>query len=167
MLTKKIEMNIAGGLGNIFSKAWKRYSFIFVFAIILVVYIITIQANGKTFKWDHISGILSSQNTIIVGTIALGMALVIITGQIDLSIGSSLVLCSGATIMVFNMTNSIILTLLAGLVSVVQNRPKRSPCATSSIAIIASACELWPVTTRRTRGGAITLLQVSIILRQD
>ena len=52
-----------------------------------------------------------------MGTIALGMALVIITGQIDLSVGSSLVLCTGVTIMVFNMTNSIILMVLAAIVS--------------------------------------------------
>ena len=46
---------------------------------------------------------------------ALGMALVIITGQIDLSVGSALVLCSGVSIMVFNMTNSVILTFLAAV----------------------------------------------------
>jgi ribose transport system permease protein len=97
--------------------AWSKYSFIFVFAIVLIVYAITIQANGNTFQWGHIAAILSSQNTVIVGTIALGMALVIITGQIDLSVGSALVLCSGVTIMVFNMTNNLTLTLLAGLIS--------------------------------------------------
>ena len=101
--------------GKIIAQSWRRYSFIFVFAVVLIVYVITIQANGNVFKWGHISAILSSQNTVIVGTIALGMALVIITGQIDLSVGSALVLCSGVTIMVFNMTNSIILTILAAL----------------------------------------------------
>ncbi len=59
-----------------------------------MVYALTIQANGNTFKWGHITAILASQNTVIVGTMALGMALVIITGQIDLSVGSALVLCS-------------------------------------------------------------------------
>lgn len=102
---------------KIMGRVWTKYSFVFVFAIILVVYIFTIQANGNTFRWGHISAILSSQNTVIVGTIALGMALVIITGQIDLSIGSALVLCSGVAIMAFNITNSIILTLLAALIA--------------------------------------------------
>jgi len=97
--------------------AWKKYSFIFVFAIILIVYGITIQLNGKTFRWSHITAILSSQNTVIVGTIALGMALVIITGQIDLSVGSALVLSTSVSIMVFNMTNSIILMLLAAILA--------------------------------------------------
>ena len=105
----------ANGFGKFVSNAWKRYSFIFVFAIILIVYVFTIQANGNVFNWGHIASILSSQNTVIVGTIALGMAMVIITGQIDLSVGSALVLCSGATIMVFNLTDSVILTLLAAL----------------------------------------------------
>ena len=47
----------------------------------------------------------------------LGMAFVIITGQIDLSVGSSLVLCTGVTIVVFNMTDSIVLMILAALVT--------------------------------------------------
>ncbi len=104
-----------GGVGKFIREAWSRYSFIFVFAVVLIVYVFTIQANGNTFKWGHIAAILSSQNTVIVGTIALGMALVIITGQIDLSVGSALVLCSGVAIMVFNITDSLLLTLLAAL----------------------------------------------------
>ncbi|HML67968.1 MAG TPA: ABC transporter permease [Clostridia bacterium] len=103
------------GIGSFIAKAWKRYSFIFVFAIILLVYSFTIEANGNAFKWGHITAILASQNTVIVGTMALGMALVIITGQIDLSVGSALVLCSGVSIMAFNMTNSVIITLLAAV----------------------------------------------------
>jgi len=94
---------------------WRQYSFIFVFLIILAAYAITLQSAGKNFNWGHISSVLSSQNTVIVGTMALGMALVIITGQIDLSIGSALVLCTGATIVAFNVTNNIFITLLAAL----------------------------------------------------
>lgn len=110
-------MNKKNSFGAIAGKIWSQYSFIFVFLIIMVGYAFTIQANGNTFKWSHVAAVLGSQNTCIVGTMALGMALVIITGQIDLSIGSSLVLCTGVTIMVFNVTNSIILMILAGLVS--------------------------------------------------
>lgn len=97
------------------SKAWSQYSFIFVMVIVMVAYAFTIKSNGNVFKWSHIAAILGSQNTCIVGTMALGMALVIITGQIDLSIGSSLVLTTGVTIMVFNTTNSITLMILAAL----------------------------------------------------
>ena len=103
--------------GKTLGKVWSNYSFIFVFIIILIAYAFTIASGGKVFKWSHIASILGSQNTCIVGTIALGMALVIITGQIDLSVGSSLVLVTGVTIMVFNMTNSVVLMILTALVT--------------------------------------------------
>lgn len=105
------------GVGSVLGRIWSQYSFIFVLFIIMIGYAITINANGNTFKWSHIAAILSSQNTVIVGTMALGMAFVIITGQIDLSVGSSLVLCTGVSIMVFNMTNSVILMVLAAIVT--------------------------------------------------
>lgn len=105
------------GVGALIGRVWSQYSFIFVLFIIMIGYAITINSNGNAFKWSHIAAILSSQNTVIVGTMALGMACVIITGQIDLSVGSSLVLCTGVTIMVFNMTNSIILMVIAALVT--------------------------------------------------
>ena len=91
---------------------WSKYSYVFVFVIILFVYAFTINANGNRFNPGHISGILSSQNTVIVGTMAIGMAMVIITGQIDLSLGSSLVLCTGATIMAYNATGGNVLVMI-------------------------------------------------------
>ena len=94
------------------ASSWSKYSYVFVFAIILIVYAITINANGNRFNPGHISGILSSQNTVIVGTMAIGMAMVIITGQIDLSLGSSLVLCTGVTIMAYNATNGNVLVMI-------------------------------------------------------
>ncbi|MGN1163416.1 MAG: ABC transporter permease [Candidatus Ornithospirochaeta sp.] len=103
-------------LKNTVGRVWSQYSFIVVMFIIMVVYAITIAANGNAFKWGHIAAILGSQNTCIVGTMALGMALVIITGQIDLSIGSSLVLTTSATIVAFNMTNSILVMILTAIV---------------------------------------------------
>lgn len=101
--------------GKTLGRIWSNYSFIFVLLIIIVAYAFVVQSNGNVFKWSHISAILASQNTCIVGTIAFGMALVIITGQIDLSVGSALVLATGATICVFNMTDSILLMLLTAL----------------------------------------------------
>ena len=104
-------------IGQTVGRIWSQYSYIFVMLIIMIAYAFVIEANGNAFKWSHIAAILGSQNTCIVGTMALGMALVIITGQIDLSVGSSLVLCTGVTIMVFNMTDSILLMVLAALAS--------------------------------------------------
>ena len=103
------------GVGALIGRIWSQYSFVFVLFIIMIGYAITINSNGNTFKWSHIAAILSSQNTVIVGTMALGMACVIITGQIDLSVGSSLVLCTGVSIMAFNMTNSIIVLVIAAI----------------------------------------------------
>lgn len=110
-----MEDNTRNGFLRATSALWRGHSYIFVFVVILVVYAITLQLNGKTFSSGHISSILASQNTVIVGTMAIGMALVIITGQIDLSIGSALVLCSGVTIVVFNVTDNVLLTVLAAL----------------------------------------------------
>jgi ribose transport system permease protein len=105
-------------LTKMLAESWSKYSYVFVFIIILIVYAFTINANGNTFNPGHISGILSSQNTVIVGTMAIGMAMVIITGQIDLSLGSSLVLCTGVTIMTYNATGgNVLLMLLAALAS--------------------------------------------------
>lgn len=103
------------GVGALIGRIWSQYSFVFVLFIIMIGYAITINSNGNTFKWSHIAAILSSQNTVIVGTMALGMACVIITGQIDLSVGSSLVLCTGVSIMAFNITNSIIVMVIAAI----------------------------------------------------
>ena len=108
MTTKKT----GAPLQKTLAQCWSKYSYVFVFIIILIVYAITINANGNHFNPGHISGILSSQNTVIVGTMAIGMALVIITGQIDLSLGSSLVLCTGVTIMSYNATGGNVLVML-------------------------------------------------------
>lgn len=102
---------------NTVTKIWSHYTFIFIMLLIMIVYAITLTINGNTFKWSHIAAILSSQNTCIVGTMALGMALIIITGQIDLSIGSALVLTTSATIVAFNITNSIAVMILTALVT--------------------------------------------------
>jgi len=97
-LTKKNKFSLG--------KIWREYSYIFVMVIIVIVYAIVISANGTTFKFSHIAAILASQNTCIVGTMALGMALVVITGNIDLSLGSGLVLVTGISILVYNVTGS-------------------------------------------------------------
>ena len=92
-------------------------SFIFIAVLVIAIYGLVLTNNGVNFNWAHIAGILSSQNTVIVGIMALGMAMVIITGGIDLSLGSSLVVCTGVSIMTYNVTNSIPLMLLAGIFS--------------------------------------------------
>ena len=99
------------------STLWSRHSYIFVFVVLLGAYALTIQNSGKSFSSGHVTAVLASQNTVVVGAMAIGMALVIITGQIDLSVGSAMVFTSGVTIVVFNVTGSIFLTILAALAS--------------------------------------------------
>ena len=87
------------------------YSFVFIFAAIFVAYLIINQ--GAT-TWSGVMNIL--RHSAVVGIIAFGMGLVIITGGIDLSVGSTLALVGGLSVLVFNATNSVIITLLFALV---------------------------------------------------
>lgn len=90
---------------------WSGYNFIFIFLGILIAYLVI---NGSQTTWTTITNIFL--HSAILGTVALGMGLVILTGDIDLSVGSSFVLAGGLTIVFFNNVNSIILTLLCALV---------------------------------------------------
>ena len=98
-------LGIKGALG----KAWSGYSYIFIFAIIFVIFLI---CNGGA-TWNGVMNILRHSG--VVGIIALGMGLVIITGGIDLSVGSTLALVGGFSVIIFNLTDSILLTLLFAL----------------------------------------------------
>lgn len=87
-----------------------NYSFIFIFLAILVAYLIV---NGAATTWDGVMNIL--RHSAVVGVISFGMGLVIITGGIDLSVGSMLALIGGISVVAFNATNSVFLTLLTSL----------------------------------------------------
>ena len=100
--TKRNNRSITKILGN--------YSFVLIFACILIAYLI-INAGATTL--NGVMNIL--RHSAVVGIMAFGMGLVIITGGIDLSVGSMLSLIGGIGVVVFNAMNSIILTLLAVL----------------------------------------------------
>ncbi len=91
------------------AKFWSGYSFVVVFAVILLVY----KLVSPNLTLAGMMNIL--RHSAVVGIMALGMGLVIITGQIDLSIGSMLALVGGLSIMVFNQTNSIVLTAVSAI----------------------------------------------------
>jgi len=82
-------------------------SFILIFLAILIAYLII---NRGATTWNGVLNIL--RHSAVVGVIAFGMGLVIITGGIDLSVGSMLSLVAGLSVVVFNATNSIWLTLI-------------------------------------------------------
>lgn len=88
-------------------KFWSLYNFIVVFLIIFVAFLVI---NGKATSWTAITNIFL--HSAILGTIALGQGLIVLTGDIDLSVGSSFVLAGGIAIVAFNRTNSIFLLLL-------------------------------------------------------
>lgn len=95
---------------NSISKTIGTYSFVLIFLAIFVAYIIV---NGGATTWSGVMNIL--RHSAVVGIIAFGMGLVIITGGIDLSVGSMLALVGGFTVVVFNATNNIFVTLIFSL----------------------------------------------------
>ncbi len=81
-------------------------SYIIVFVAIFIVYALT--TNGLT--WSGMMNVF--RHSAVIGIIGLGMGLICITGEIDLSVGSMLALDGGFSVIIFNITNSIILTFL-------------------------------------------------------
>ena len=83
-----------------------EYSYILVFIAIFVVYAIT--SSGLTR-----SGVMNVfRHSAVIGIIGIGMGLVCLTGEIDLSVGAMLALDGGFSVIIFNMTDSILLTFL-------------------------------------------------------
>lgn len=92
--------------GSKITKGISQYSFILVFFVIFIIYVIT--SNGLT--WSGMMNVL--RHSAVIGVIGIGMGLVCLTGAIDLSVGSMLALVSGFSVMVFNATGNILVTLL-------------------------------------------------------
>lgn len=83
-----------------------EYSFIIVFFLFFIVYVLTCE--GLT--WSGMMNIF--RHSAVVGIIAIGMGLICLTGEIDLSVGSMLALDAGFSVIIFNITGSIFATLL-------------------------------------------------------
>ena len=81
-------------------KAWSGYSFIFVFIFIFIIF----MCMAPNTTWNGVMNIL--RHSSVIGLIAIGMGLVIITGGIDLSVGSNLALTGVVAALTFNATNS-------------------------------------------------------------
>ncbi len=104
---------------TIAAKGWKKWagdnSAIIAFVVLLVLAVIL---QGGTFlSVNNIINVL--RNNSVIGIIALGMTLIIITGGIDLSVGAQLAFIGVAIITVFNSTQSLLLTILVGGVGAV------------------------------------------------
>lgn len=92
------------------TKKLGSFGYIFIFLAIFLAYIII---NHSGISWNGVMNIL--RHSAVVGIMAFGMGLVIITGGIDLSVGSMLALIGGMSVVVFNATNNILLTILTAL----------------------------------------------------
>ncbi len=88
-----------------------NHSYILSFVLLCIV---AIAVNPNFLTFNNIS-LLLLQST-IKGIIAIGMTLVIISGQIDLSLGSMAALVSGLGVVVLNSTGSAIITLVFCLI---------------------------------------------------
>ncbi|MDR1505960.1 MAG: ABC transporter permease [Treponema sp.] len=95
--------------GNSILGLWSRYSYVVIFIAILITFV----AVSKNLTWSGVMLIL--RQSAVIGIIGFGMALVILVGDIDLSVGSGLVLISGLTVMAYNITGNVFITLLASL----------------------------------------------------
>jgi ribose transport system permease protein len=118
MMKKQFKGNAAesGKLNKFLRNAWSGYGFVLVFLMILIIYISVLASRGYKFNWDYFATIMSSTTCAVVGIIALGQALVIITGQIDLSVGSMAALVGASGVLVYNSTNgNVILALLTSI----------------------------------------------------
>ena len=98
---KTLTGRISGFLGN--------NSFIVVFVSIFIVYAFT--TNGLT--WSGMMNVF--RHSAVIGIIGLGMGLICLTGEIDLSVGSMLALDGGFSVIVFNLTGNIFVTFLFAL----------------------------------------------------
>ena len=76
--------------------SWKNFSFIYIFVVLFVLY----ACIESRFNWNNITNIF--KHTAVIGTIALGMGLIIISGDIDLSVGSNFAFTGGLTIWAYN-----------------------------------------------------------------
>lgn len=93
---------------ELLADGWKNFSFIFIFVFIFAAYLII---NGQATSWSGIMNIFRHTAT-NVGIIAIGMGIVILTGDIDLSVGAIVCLVASMTIEVYNATNGSLLIAL-------------------------------------------------------
>ncbi len=102
MKTKKPSLSYITGIMS-------QYSYVFVFAVIFIVYAMT----SRSLTWSGVMNIF--RHSAVIGIIALGMGLICLTGEIDLSVGSMLAIVSGFSVVIYNMTGSIFAAFLFAL----------------------------------------------------
>ena len=136
-----------------FKGLYGKFSYLISFIVLVAI---ALYFNPRFLRISSLSTLLA--NSTITGVIACGMTLVIITGLIDLSVGSIVALVAGFAIMVLNYTHSILLTLffclLFGLIlgsvnGVLVARAGMAPF----IATLATQCAYRSIITQIGQGG--------------
>lgn len=88
---------VSGKVGGFFKVTWKKANFLYINLFIFLIYLFSSLA---TFNWSMVTNILYSSVTI--GICAIGVSLIIIGGDIDLSVGSIFALDAGLSVLVYN-----------------------------------------------------------------
>lgn len=109
-MDSKKHMSIGARARSIIRFLWMEYSALF--ALILLMAIAGIL-NPRFLTFRNLSNI--TRQVSVIGIVAIGMTMVIISGGIDLSVGSVLALSAVAGMTVLNLTGSIPLSLLTTL----------------------------------------------------
>lgn len=104
---KKMRIKLSPSIKNVLI----NHNYIFSLLILLVI---GQMASPNFLSTSNLINLLKSST--VIGMIALGMTLVILSGNIDLSVGSIMALVAANSVLVFNKTSSILLTLLFGIV---------------------------------------------------
>jgi Ribose/xylose/arabinose/galactoside ABC-type transport systems, permease components len=107
---KKISVKNYINIKELLNEIVHNHNYIFSLIALIVVGRI---ANPNFLRFTNIMTLMRSAS--VVGILALGMTLVILIGQIDLSVGSMMALIGAVSVGVYNFTDSIILTLLFAL----------------------------------------------------
>ena len=90
-----------------FKKFYSEYTYVFSFIVLITIAAVV---NDKFLTYSNLSTLMLQ--AAIKGIIALGMTLVIISGQIDLSVGSICALVAGLGVVVLNSTQNTFIMLL-------------------------------------------------------
>ncbi len=111
MNNKGKSKNLAGGLVKGIANIWKEQSSILA---LLLLFIFGVFINETFLTTRNITNVL--QQVSIIGIISLGMTIVIISGGIDLSVGSVLALSGVFCIWMLNLSGNIAVALTLTLV---------------------------------------------------
>lgn len=82
-------------------------------ALIIICLYLSVATGGLFFTPDNLTNVLRASSVELIA--ALGMTVALISGQVDLSIGSLLAVVGVGTVTAYNSTGSVAIAVLAGL----------------------------------------------------